>query len=23
MSEMHSNTQSRRDLWRQICSYDN
>ncbi|MGN2615970.1 DNA polymerase III subunit psi [Aliivibrio fischeri] len=23
LSEMHSNTQSRRDLWRQICSYDN
>ncbi|CED70584.1 DNA polymerase III subunit psi [Aliivibrio wodanis] len=22
LSEMHTNTQSRRDLWRQICSYD-
>lgn len=22
LSEMHANTQSRRDLWRQICSYD-
>lgn len=23
LSEMHTNTQLRRDLWRQICSYDN
>ncbi|GLR76694.1 DNA polymerase III subunit psi [Aliivibrio sifiae] len=22
LSEMHTDTQSRRDLWRQICSYD-